>query len=384
LDGILSQNRNRFICTLELNRRSSMNPSLVNIRELRVRAVKVPMAQPHRTASGTITESPLVLTDVITEDGVVGHSMVFTYTMAALKPTAELIKNLESLITGEPLAPAEIAHRLARRFRLLGPQGLVGMALAAIDMALWDALARKHSISLIRLLGGTEKSLPAYGAVGYEGVLGSAHAAEDWAKREFKGIKAKIGYATVREDLEVVRAMRHAVGDDMAIMVDYNQCLTPAEALRRLRALDGEGLSWVEEPVLAHDYDGHASVTREIHTPIQCGENWWGPHELQQAIQVRASDYVMLDIMKIGGVTGWLCAAALAEVHSIPLSNHLWPEISAQLMCASPMAHYLEYADWWNPILNEPLRVEHGMAIVDTAAGSGVSWNEKAVTQFAV
>jgi mandelate racemase len=361
-----------------------MNPSLVKIRELRVRAVRVPMAQPHRTASGTITESPLVLTDVLTEDGVVGHSMVFTYTVAALKPTAELIKNLETLIVGEPLAPAEIAQRLARRFRLLGPQGLVAIALAAIDMALWDAMARTYCISLVRLLGGIEKPIPAYGAVGFEGVSGSAQGAEEWAKRDFKGVKAKIGYATLREDLEVVRAMRKAVGDEMAIMVDYNQSLSPAEAVLRLRALDGEGLTWVEEPVLAHDYDGHAFVAREIHTPVQCGENWWGPIELQQAIQVRASDYVMLDVMKIGGVTGWLNAAALAEAHSIPLSNHLWPEISAQLMCRSPMAHYLEYADWWNPVLEEPLRVEHGMATIEAAVGSGVSWNERAVTRFAV
>jgi mandelate racemase len=361
-----------------------MNPSLGNIRELRVRAVKVPMVQPHRTASGIITESPLVLTDVVTEDGTVGHSMVFTYTVAALKPTADLIKNLESLIVGEPLAPAEIAQRLARRFRLLGPQGLVGIALAAIDMALWDALARRHSVSLVRLLGGIEKPIPAYGAVGFDGVSGSAKGAEEWAKREFKGVKAKIGYATLSEDLEVVRAMRKAVGDETAIMVDYNQSLTPVEAVRRLRAMEGEALTWVEEPVLAHDYNGHAFVAREIQTPIQCGENWWGPHELQQAIEVGASDYVMLDIMKIGGVTGWLSAAALSEAHNIPLSNHLWPEISAQLMCRSPMAHYLEYADWWNPILEEPLRVEHGMATVEAAAGSGVSWNEKAVTRFGV
>jgi mandelate racemase len=361
-----------------------MKPPLMTLRELRVRAVKVPMAQPHRTASGTIAESPLVLTDVITENGIVGHSMVFTYTEAALKPTAGLIKNLETLIVGEPLAPAEITQSLTRRFRLLGPQGLVGIALAAIDMALWDALARSHSTSLIRLLGGIEKPIPTYGAVGFDGALESAHGAEEWARREFKGVKAKIGYPTLREDLEVVRAIRSAIGDGIAIMVDYNQCLRPPEAVQRLHALDGEGLTWIEEPVLAHDFDGHAFIAREIRTPIQCGENWWGPRELQQAIQVRASDFVMLDVMKIGGVTGWLCAAALAESHGIPLSNHLWPEISAQLMCATPMAHYLEYSDWWNPILEKALRVEHGLAIVENAAGTGVSWNEPAVVHFSV
>ena len=133
------------------------------------------------------------------------------------------------------------------------------MALAAIDMALWDALARVHGLSLVRLLGGIEKPVRPYGAVGYDGVEGCAKAAEGWAKRGFTGIKAKIGYPTVQEDLAVVRAMRSAVGADVAIMVDYNQCLTPAEAVERLRVLDGEGLAWVEEPTLAHDYAGHAS-----------------------------------------------------------------------------------------------------------------------------
>ena len=212
-----------------------MNPPIMTIRELRVRAVKVPMAQPHRTASGTITESPLVLTDIITEDGIVGHSMVFTYTQAALKPTADLIKNLETLIAGE------ISQRLARRFRLLGPQGLVGIALAAIDMALWDALARSHSTSVIRLLGGIEKPIPAYGAVGFEGVLGSAHGAAEWAKREFKGVKAKIGYATLREDLEVVRAIRSAIGSEMAIMVDYT---LSSPSCRTSTRLNGPHSAW--------------------------------------------------------------------------------------------------------------------------------------------
>jgi mandelate racemase len=353
------------------------------IEGFRVRAVRVPMAEPHRTASGVITESPLVLTDAITDAGVVGHSIVFTYTAAALKPTADLILNLEPLVKGEVLAPVELENKLSRRFRLLGTQGLVGIALAAIDMALWDALARIHGLPLVRLLGGVEKPVRAYGAVGYEGVAGCAATAEKWAKRGFTGIKAKIGYSTVQEDVAVVRAMRKAAGDSMAIMVDYNQCLTPVEAVERLRILDDEGLTWVEEPTLAHDYAGHALVAREARTPIQCGENWWGTLDMLHAIEARASDFVMPDVMKIGGVTGWLRAAALASTRGLQVSNHLWPEISARLLCCTPTAHWLEYADWWNPVLSEPLEVKGGFAVVSDATGSGVDWNEEAVGRFA-
>ena len=353
------------------------------IQGFTVRAVRVPMVEPHQTASGVITESPLVLTDVVTDSGISGHSIVFTYTPAALKPTAELIRNIEVLVKGEVLAPAEIEQKLAKRFRLLGTQGLVGIALAAIDMALWDALARVHGVSLVQLLGGAEKPVRPYGAVGYDGVEGCARAAERWATQGFTGIKAKIGYPAVQEDVAVVRAMRKAAGNDMAIMVDYNQCLAPIEAVERLRVLDDEGITWVEEPVLAHDYAGHALVAREAKTPIQCGENWWGTLDMRNAIEAQASDFVMPDVMKIGGVTGWLRAAALAHAKGIPMSTHLWPEISARLLCCTPTAHWLEYTEWWNLILAEPLRVEKGMAIAGDGIGTGVDWNEDAVRRFA-
>jgi mandelate racemase len=354
------------------------------VKSLRVRAVRVPMQPPHRTASGVVAESPLVLIDAITDDGVVGHSVVFTYTPAALKPTADLIRNFEALVKDEPLAPAEIERKLSARFRLLGTQGLVGIALAAIDMALWDALARSHGTSLVRLLGCIDKPIPAYGAVGYDGVADSAKVAEDWAMRGFGGIKAKIGYPTVQEDVAVIRAMRRAVGDKVAIMADFNQCLTPVEAVQRMRVLDDEGLTWVEEPTLAHDYAGHAMIARAAQTPIQCGENWWGTLDMQHAIDAQASDYMMPEVMKIGGVTGWLRAAALAQARNIRLSNHLWPEISAQLLCATPTAHWLEYADWWNAIMSEPLHIEQGMANTSGATGTGVAWNEGAVERFSV
>jgi mandelate racemase len=337
----------------------------VKIIEVQARPVRVPMSHPHQTASGTISESPLVLITLLTDQGIAGHSIVFTYTAAALQPTAELIKNIAALVIGDALA-----------------QGLTGMALAGIYMAGWDALARVHGVSLVRMLGADVKPVQAYGAVGYDGPAKSAEAAEDWARRGFRGVKAKIGYPSLREDLETIRAIRSAVGPDVAIMVDYNQSLTPAGAIERLRALDGEGLTWIEEPTLSHDFQGHGHIAAAIATPIQCGENWWGVLDVRHAIEARASDYLMLDVMKIGGVSGWLRASALGVAHGIRVSNHLWPEVSAQLLCATPTAHWLEYADWWNLVLEEPLRIEKGMTAIGDVKGSGVSFNEQAIARL--
>ena len=169
-----------------------------------------------------------------------------------------------------------------------------------------------------------------------------------------------------------MRPMRKAAGPEMIIMVDYNQCLTPTEAVGRLRVLDDEGLTWVEEPTLAHDYTGHALVAREARTPIQCGENWWGTLDMEHAIEAHASDFVMPDVMKIGGVTGWLRAAALAHTKGIQVSSHLWPEISARLLsalrqricrstriggtqfsqsrCASVLLHFFQHGRWGSPV----------------------------------
>lgn len=353
------------------------------IESLRVRAVQVPMAEPHRTASGVITVSPLVLVDLRTKDGIVGHSMVFTYSVAALGPTAAFIANLEALVAGRPLAPAELTRHLLANVRLLGSHGLVGMAISAIDMAAWDAAARSSGVALCRLLGATPRPTPAYGGIGFDGAQDCAKQAERWVKRGLKGVKAKIGYATVDEDVAVIRAMRSAVGEGVAIMADYNQCLSPVEARERLRVLDAEGLAWIEEPVIAEDYAGAASVARAAATPVQAGENWWGPLEFAKAIDAGASDLLMPDLMKAFGVSGWMEIAAQAAPRALPISSHLFPECSAQVLAATPTSHWLEYAEWWNPVLSEPLEVREGLAIPADRPGSGVEWDEAAIARFA-
>jgi mandelate racemase len=354
----------------------------MKITALDIRCVSVPMPEPHRTASGVIERSPLVLLSVATDAGVQGHSITFTYSPAALKPTADLMKNMEAMLVGQPLAPAALWQTLHTRFRLLGTQGLVGMALAGIDMALWDALARSQGLPLYALLGGGPKATRCYGGVGYDGAKDSARAAERWARQGLQGVKAKIGYPTLEEDLAVVRAMRSAVGPGVALMVDYNQSLGPTEAQRRLQALDGEGLEWIEEPVLAHDYAALADLARASRTPLQAGENWWGPLDFRHAFNAGVRDHVMPDVMKGGGVSGWQRIAAMAEVYGTPASSHLWPEISAQLLAVTPTAAWLEYADWWNPILKNPLVVRDGCAQIEGVVGTGVEFNDKAVQEM--
>ena len=354
------------------------------IKSVSLRTALVPLPIPHQTASGIIQASPLVLIDITTNQGVIGHSIVFTYTPVALKPVATFIDNLQEMLVGQPLAPLSIARQMAVKFRLMGTQGLAGMALAGIDMALWDALARGQNKTLAESLGAELEPVKAYAGIGFDGESGCARAAEEFAVEGFKAVKAKIGYATVAEDVRIIRAMRRAVGEEVQIMVDYNQSLSVDEAICRLRHLDQEGLAWVEEPTLAHDFSGHAEITRQSATPIQCGENWWGPLDMRHGIDARASDLVMPDVMKIGGVTGWVQAAGLAHANGMQVSSHLWPEVSAQLLCATPTAHWLEYADWWNPILAEPLKIDNGMALIEDRPGSGIEWNEQAISQYLV
>jgi mandelate racemase len=179
--------------------------------------------------------------------------------------------------------------------------------------------------------------------------------------------------------------VRRAVGDRVQLMSDYNQSLSVAEAMRRCDALSGEGLAWIEEPTRADDHDGHARIRRKSRVPIQIGENWWGPHDMSRSLAANASDLGMPDAMKIGGVTGWLRAAALAEAHGLPISSHLFPEISAHLLAVSPTMHWLEYVDWAEPVLQQPLRFDgHGHAVIADEPGSGIEWDEAAVKRFAV
>jgi mandelate racemase len=367
-------------------RREPGQPEKLTIRGLRTRAIRVPMRRPLGTSGGTITHAPLVLIDLQTDEGVPGRSYLFGYSDVGARTLRDLLAAILEMVRGDAVAPVAIAKLLHARFTLLGREGLPTMAMAGLDVALWDALARAAGLPLARLLGGEIRPIPAYNsnALGLDAPEKLAEEALALLAEGFHAVKLRLGRKALRDDLEATRAVRARIPADALLMTDFNQALTVAEALARGRALDGEGVYWIEEPVRHDDYAGAARVAREVQTPVQIGENFLGTRAMAAAIAAGAADYVMPDLARIGGVTGWIRAAALAEAAGVEMSSHLFPEVSAQLLAVTPTAHFLEYVDWAAPVLTSPLRIADGQARPGDAPGVGLEWNDEAVARFAL
>jgi mandelate racemase len=365
---------------------SAGGPAALTIRSIRSVPVEVPMRIPLGTSAATIRAAPLLLIDVETQEGVTGRTYLFCYRRSGARAIAEILRDMADVVRGQRLTPLDIGVLLARRFALLGVTGAVRMALSGLDAALWDALSVSAGLPLATMLGAAPRPVRTYNSSGL-GLIG-AEAAADQAVQllegGFKAVKLRLGYATLAEDLSVVAAVRRRLPDEVQLMVDYNQALSLAEALKRGRALEGEGVYWLEEPIRHDDYRGNAALARELALPVQIGENFDGPKAMAEALSSGACDYVMPDLGRIGGVTGWMQAAGIAAAQGIEMSSHLFPETSAHLLAATQTCGWLEYVDWADPILQEPLAIAEGQALVPDRPGTGLSWNEEAVSRYAM
>jgi mandelate racemase len=354
----------------------------MKIRAIRARPVAAPMKRPLATGSGKLTEAALLLIDLQTDQGIVGRSYLFGLGRHNLPPLAKLVEAMNDMVKGDELAPFELERKLRARYTLLGVHNIVLFAMAGLDMAAWDALAQSVRQPLVRLLGGVPKPVPAYNSKGL-GILSLKELereAAELVQEGFRAVKLRLGRPEAQDDLAALRVVKQAIGPQVTLMVDFNQALTVDEALRRGRMIDEEGgVLWIEEPVRADDFAGCARVAREVATPIQIGENFMGPEQMAQALAAGACDYVMPDAQRIGGVTGWMRAAALALGAGAEMSSHLFPEVSAHLLAATPGCHWLEFVDWADPILQEPLAVKEGFVSVPEKP---MAWNEEAVRRY--
>lgn len=355
----------------------------LRLRGVTCTPVEVPMRYVLGTSAATVRAAPLLLLDVQTEEGVTGRGYVFCYRRSGARAIASLVQDAAELVRGERIAPMDFAAKLQRRFALIGVTGLARMALSLFDMALWDALAVASGLPLATMLGASPRPVRAYNSCGLG--LMAPQAAADEAEALLEGglwaVKLRLGYASLAEDLAVTRAVRARLPDDVQLMVDYNQALSRAEALQRGLALQDEGIAWLEEPIRHDDLAGNAHVAKELSLPLQLGENFDGPKDLLRALQAKACDLVMPDVARIGGVTGWMHAAGIAEAHGIPMSSHLMPEVSAHLLAATPTSHWLEYVDWTDAIAQEPVVIVDGHWPIPDRPGTGLAWDPAKVAR---
>ena len=364
-----------------------MRHDTLKIRGLAARAVLAPMKRPLATSTGSIRGAPLLLVDLRTSGGIVGRSYLFGITAQNLKPLARLVEAMGEMLAGDAVAPFTIEKKLRARYTLLGVHNIVLFAMSAIDMCAWDALGQALGQPVVRLLGGEPRPALAYNSKGL-GIMplkSLVKEAIELIDEGFSAVKLRLGRSAANDDIVALRAVKKAIGPKVTLMVDFNQGLTVAEAVRRGRMIDDEGgVAWIEEPVRADDFAGCAKVAREVATPIQIGENFMGPEQMAQAIAAGAADYVMPDAQRIGGVTGWMRAAALAQGAGLEMSSHLFPEASCHLLAVTPTCHWLEYVDWADAVLAEPVRISDGHAVGPRGPGLGMKWNEKAVKRFAI
>ncbi|MBW4706354.1 hypothetical protein KX928_00980 [Roseobacter sp. YSTF-M11] len=365
-----------------------METAGVTVSSVRLREVLVPFRRPLATRAGFFERAPILLVDLHTNEGVVGRVPAFGFHEQGPHLIGAAIGALAQDLIGRHISPGDlpqITEDLLNRFQLLGRQGIVRFAQSILDMVLHDAMARSADMPLYAALGAQPKSIRAYNSNG----LGLAsldelarEAGELIDEGGFTHIKCRGGRESGRDDVDAVRTIRRAIPQNVSVSIDFNQHLTPSNAKERVLALDDLDLLWIEEPVPSDDTALSAELVDSLSTPIMMGENYYGFDSVKRASDARAFSQLMPDVLRIGGVSGWMHTAQFSAERGIEVSSHLSPEFSVHLLSATPTAGWLEYVDWGSDLIRDPLTVTSGFAVPPDRPGSGIEWNEDEVVRF--
>ena len=326
-------------------------------------------------------ETPIIR--IYDADGAVGTG--YSYTIGTGGPS---IMKLIELTLGPALIGREAAEieRIWRELLFLTHATSVGaitsLALAAIDIALWDLKCRKANEPLYRMAGGAQGRIPLYTTEGGWLHIEAAALVDDALEakaRGFGGSKIKIGRPHVSEDVARLEAVRKAVGPAFEIMTDANQRFTVDEAIRRARCLTPLDIAWLEEPLSADDLMGHVRLSQSTTLPVAVGESIYSPLHFREYLQQGACSIVQVDVARIGGITPWLKVAHLAECFNVPVCPHFLMELHVSLCAAVPNARWVEYIPQLDTLITEPMRIDKGHAIPSPAPGLGIAWDFDAI-----
>ncbi|SAK47287.1 mandelate racemase/muconate lactonizing protein [Caballeronia fortuita] len=358
----------------------------LTFHSLELQPVRIPLKRPIVSRVGSYADWPVVAITLRTSEGVSGCSYLEPYLAHSMKYIVSIMSDLAVAKQGKRITPLSDFQADRKSLSLIGYEGLAMIAVAGLDMAAWDALAKAANLPLARLLGGDIGAVPAYNSNGLW-LTDIANLADEAlalvAEGGFDAIKLRLGRDRLQQDIDAIEAVRDAVGSDIKIMVDFNQGLRFGDAVRRCHELDDFGLYWFEEPIAYDNIDGYADLAAGLKTPLCLGENFYGPRALSRAVMAKAGTFMMPDMMRIGGVSGWLRSVPIAGALGIDVSSHLYPEASAHLLRITETGHWLEWQDWVNPILQAPFELEDGSIHIPDRPGTGVEFDRDALARFA-
>jgi len=362
----------------------------MKITAIRTTLVDVPLVRPLVARVGSYDVMTHVLIDLETDEGLTGQSYLVTFSQDWGRAVIALLDGLEDHVRGmDPRATTPLMRKMWQVSTMAGRRGLAVFALSGIDTAAWDISAKALGVPLWRLLGGSDEPLATYASEGLWltndlGRLGDE--AAELVSVGFKAVKMRLGREREADDLQAAKVVREAIGPDICLMADANQGWDVGHALRMGRRLEDAGvdLTWFEEPIPHDDVDGQARLAAELATPLATGENAYMPFGFRELIEAKAVDVPMPDLERVGGVSGWLRTAALADAWHLPLASHLFPEISAHLLAASPTAYYLEHMPWAQPLLAEKLALIDGRVRPPDRPGLGLIWDTDAIERWGI
>ena len=328
-----------------------------------------------------MTEIAFVFAEIRTRDGFAGVGFGYSKRAGGRGLFAHAKELADNLIGEDPNDIARLFVKLQWACASMGRNGMAAQAIAPFDVALWDLKARRAGLPLAKLLGAHRDSVACYNTSG-----GFLHTPLDQVLKNVEisrasgigGIKIKVGQPDLPTDIRRVSEVRRVLGEGFPLMVDANQQWDRPKAMRACRQLEAFDLTWIEEPLDALDFEGHAQLASRFDTAIATGEMLSGFHEHAQLIMAGGADFVQPDAPRVGGITPFLQIMSLASFKGLKLAPHFAMEIHLHLAAAYPEEPWLEHFEWLGPLFNEQLELRDGRMWVSDRPGLGFSLSDQA------
>jgi len=357
------------------------------VTNLRTVPLVLPLERPIGNATAMIERFSMIAIFLETDEGLVGENLIFTIRPEQHKLLETMVHVLADAVIGrDPDHVAAFWQEAWRRINFIGFSGVSIMGISAIDGALWDLRGKAANRSIAALLGQSRTSVPAYASGGLwlsQSIDEIVEQAGHFAAQGFGAVKLRLaGRAEI--DLPRIAAVREAIGPSVDLMVDANQVLDATSAITLARRFELYDIAWFEEPVPAHDLDHSAQVAAALDMPVASGENEYTLHGFRRMLETRAADILMPDLQRVGGVSEFARVGALAAAHNTPVSSHLFPEMSLQIMASLPNATLLEHLEWFAPLYRETMEMRDGEIAVPSRPGWGFSLDSEALRRYAV